>query len=119
MPRLKALPPLLRREQPRLRREDAEQERNQRRYQEQPWRKWYQSREWLKLRRQCFERDLYVCQRSGVLCTGKGNEPTTAVANHKIPHHGDAALFFSLDNLETVTKEVHDQLIQREEKRRR
>lgn len=119
MPRLKALPPLLRREPPRLKRDDVEQERNKRRYQEQPWRKLYQTKEWSELRRLCFERDLYICQRSGVLCTGKGNEPNTAIANHKIPHHGDPVLFFDLDNLETVSKEVHDGLIQRQEKQKR
>ena len=118
MPRLKSLPPLLRREKPRLRMDDVEQERDRRRYQEQPWRKWYQSKEWLSLRRQAFERDGYICQRSGELCTGTGNEPNTAVANHKIPHHGDRALFFSLDNIETITKRIHDSLVQREEKSR-
>lgn len=118
MPRLKSLPPLLTREKPRLRLDDIQQERerNRYRYQTQEWRKWYSSREWQVLRRQCFERDAYICQRTGELCSGKGHERNSPVANHKIPHHGDRALFFNLDNLETTTKEVHDQLIQSEEK---
>jgi 5-methylcytosine-specific restriction protein A len=120
LPRLKSLPPLLRREQPLLKRDD-EQERNKRRYQEQPWRAFYNTREWQRLRLACFERDLYTCQRSGELCIpgGTGQEPNAPVANHKIPHRGDRSLFFDLDNLECITKAVHDSIVQGEEKRRR
>lgn len=120
MPRLKSLPPLLKREPPRLRREETtEPERNKRRYQEQPWRKWYQTKEWKQLRLSAFERDKYICQRSGVLCipNGTGQEDNAPIANHKVPHRGDRALFFDLNNIETVTKKVHDSLIQSEEKR--
>lgn len=118
MPRLKSLPPLLTREKPILRRDDVEQQRNKRRYQEQPHRKWYQTKEWYRLRWAAFVRDGFICQRSGELCVtgGTGQEPNAAVANHKIPHHGDRELFFSLDNIETVTKTVHDGLVQGEEK---
>lgn len=118
MARLKSLPPLLTREKPRLRLDDVqiERERNRYRYQTQEWRKWYNSREWQRLRLLCFERDGYICQRSGELCSGKGHERNSPVANHKIPHEGDRALFFNLDNLECVTKEIHDSLVQGEEK---
>lgn len=95
----------------------GEQARDRQREQSQPWRKWYHSVEWKALRLAAFRRDKYVCQRSGALCLGKGNDPDAPVANHKIPHRGDRALFFDLDNIETVTKAVHDGLIQREEKR--
>lgn len=118
MPRLKALPPLLRREKPLLRPDDPEKERNRRRYEEQPWRKEYQTRRWQVLRRKCFERDGYICQRTGVLCSGKGNDPNAPVANHKIPHRGNLELFYDLDNLECVSKYAHDLIIQKEEKRR-
>lgn len=114
MPRLKTLPPLLRREKPRI----QVQDRDQKRYQDQPWRKWYQSKEWLTLRLQAFERDGYICQRTGVLCMpgGTGQEDNAPVANHRIRHKGDRALFFNLDNVETVSKWAHDNIIQKEEK---
>jgi 5-methylcytosine-specific restriction protein A len=114
MAKLTNLPSLLRKEPPRLKVQD----RDQRRYVEQPWRKWYQSTEWRMLRLQAFERDGYVCQRSGVMCVpgGTGQEDNAPVANHRIRHKGDRALFFNLDNIETVTKKVHDEIIQREEK---
>lgn len=51
------------------------------------------------------------------MCLGKGNEPDAPVANHKTPHHGDERLFWDMKNIETVTKAVHDSLVQSEEKR--
>ncbi len=62
-----------------------------------------------------FLRDNYVCQRSGELCTGKAPAPNSPVANHKTPHRGNPALFWDINNLETVSKRVHDSEIQREE----
>lgn len=81
-----------------------------------PWRSWYRSARWRKLRLQCFERDGYICQRTGVLCAGTGNDPTAPVANHKRRHGGDATLFWDLGNLETVSKAAHDSIVQREER---
>ena len=81
-----------------------------------PWRKWYNTTRWERLRQQVFVRDGYVCQRSGVLCVGKHPAPNSPVANHKVPHKGDPKLFWDIDNLETVAKEVHDGLIQSEER---
>jgi len=80
-------------------------------------RSWYKSERWQELRRQVFARDLYTCQRSGELCIGKHPAPNSPVANHKIPHHGDPELFWDIDNIETVTKAVHDSLIQSEERK--
>jgi len=114
MPKLTNLPSLLRKEPPRLKVQD----RDQRRYVEQPWRKWYGSAEWQRLRIQAFERDSYVCQRSGVMCVpgGTGQEDNAPVCNHRIPHKGDPALFYNLDNLECVSKKVHDSIISSEER---
>ena len=83
-----------------------------------PWRAWYKTARWEKLRQAAFLRDRWTCQRSGELCLGRGQEPNAPVANHKIPHRGDPALFWSLDNIETVTKRVHDSLIKVEENAR-
>lgn len=82
----------------------------------QPWRGWYKTARWQKLARAVFERDHYICQRSGVVCTGKAPAPNSPVANHKTPHRGDPKLFWDPANIETVCKRVHDSEIQREEK---
>jgi 5-methylcytosine-specific restriction protein A len=81
-----------------------------------PWRAWYRTARWQHLRMQVFTRDAFKCQRTGILCVGKYPAPNSAVANHKRPHRGDPALFWDINNIETVSKEVHDGLIQAEER---
>lgn len=80
-----------------------------------PWKGWYSTAAWQALRLKTFERDGYICQRSGLICSGAHPAPDSPVANHKIPHRGDEALFWDPDNIETVTKAVHDTIIQAEE----
>lgn len=79
------------------------------------WRRWYGTARWQKLKRQAHIRDGYICQRTGEICSGKGNDPNAPVANHKVAHRGDPVLFWDLNNIETVTKRVHDSEIQAEE----
>jgi hypothetical protein len=70
------------------------------------------------IRRQALLRDLYTCRRCGcLLLEGNRHHPQAAVVNHKTPHKGDPALFFDVDNTESVCKRDHDALIQREEAR--
>lgn len=116
MPKLKTLRPKVSTIKPLIGRDPGEKARDKHREATQPWRQWYHSAEWKALRLQAFRRDKYLCQRTGELCIGKGQQPNAPVANHKVPHKGDRKLFFSLANLETVTKAVHDSLIQKEEK---
>lgn len=80
-----------------------------------PWRGWYNTKRWHDLRTQVFERDGYICQRSGILCAGKHPAPDSPTANHKVRHNGDPILFWDPSNVETITKSVHDTLIQQEE----
>ena len=80
-----------------------------------PWKAWYNTKRWQDLREAVFLRDLYKCQRSGELCIGKHPAPNSPVANHKRPHRGDEKLFWDPDNIETVSKRVHDGIIQAEE----
>lgn len=81
----------------------------------QPWRQWYGTQEWKKLKQAAHLRDRWICQRTGELCIGKHPEPNSPVANHRTPHRGNRALFFDLNNIETVAKHVHDSEIEREE----
>lgn len=80
-----------------------------------PWRAWYGTERWRKLRLAVFVRDGFKCQRSGELCAGKHPAPNSPVANHKRPHRGDPELFWDIGNIETVAKHVHDNLVQVEE----
>ena len=80
-----------------------------------PWRGWYNTKRWHDLRIQVFERDGYICQRSGILCAGKHPAPDSPTANHRVRHNGDPVLFWDPSNVETITKQVHDTLIQQEE----
>jgi 5-methylcytosine-specific restriction enzyme A len=116
MGKLSALKPRLSTLAPRLGRvegDKAGQERD--RDNRNGWRAWYKTERWKRLRAQVFLRDLYTCQRTGVVCVGRHPAPNSPVANHKTPHRGDPDLFWDINNIETVTKEVHDKLIQREE----
>lgn len=92
-----------------------EKARDRQRNAAQPWRAWYKTPRWEKLRQAVFLRDHYICQRSGELCVGKAPAANSPVANHKTPHRGNPALFWDINNLETVSKRVHDKDIQREE----
>lgn len=80
-----------------------------------PWRAWYSTKAWQDLRIRVFERDGYICQRTGLICAGKHPAPDSPTANHKVPHRGNSVLFWDPDNIETVTKQVHDTIIQAEE----
>lgn len=79
------------------------------------WRPWYSLKRWKDLRLEVLERDNYICQRTGIVCAGTSPAPDSPVVNHKTPHRGDPALFWDKDNLETVSKAVHDTIIQAEE----
>lgn len=70
------------------------------------------------IRQQALLRDNFTCRRCGcILLSGNRHHPQAAVVNHVKPHRGDSALFFDLENTESVCKADHDTLIQREEAR--
>ncbi|UYY60117.1 HNH endonuclease [Sphingomonas sp. S2-65] len=82
---------------------------------EQPWRKWYKTAAWQKLRMAVLLRDLFTCQRCGKIEA----DTSQLVADHKRPHRGVEALFWDILNLWTLCKPCHDGWKQREEKRDR
>lgn len=97
-------------------REESEAKRYRDRDAQVPWRKWYFTAEWKRMKQAAHVRDNYTCQRTGILCIGKYPAPNSPVANHKVPHHGDPKLFWDLNNIETVAKSVHDGEIQSQER---
>jgi 5-methylcytosine-specific restriction endonuclease McrA len=96
----------------------TEAERGRIRDVDQPWRKWYFLARWRKLARQIRQRDGDKCRQTGVLLIGKAPAPNSPVVDHKIPHNGDARLFWDPDNLQTVSKAWHDSEKQRQDKAR-
>lgn len=79
------------------------------------WRKWYGLARWKAkpngARWRCLVRDLFTCQMCGVIEA----DSSQLVADHKIPHRGDAALFWDDDNLQCLCKPCHDADKQRAE----
>lgn len=117
MPKLRTLKANVAPLEPRLGRLPGDQKaRDRERRATQPWREWYKSPRWEALRQAVFARDLYTCQRTGILCIGKSPAPDSPVAHHKIPHHGDPKLFWDINNVQTVCKAEHDGPIQQEER---
>lgn len=116
MGRLKALPPRVKaigsRLQPAMTREESEAKRFRDRDAQQPWRQWYYSARWKRLRQEILVRDCYTCQKTGVLLGGKYPAGNSPVVDHVIPHRGDEALFWNPANLMTVSKEYHDRVKQ-------
>ena len=95
----------------------VERDRSQQRDANQPWRKWYKTARWQKLRRKVLKRDGYICKATGVMLVGKYPAANSPVVDHKIPHRGDADLFWDEDNLQALAKQHHDSVKQSQERR--
>lgn len=77
----------------------------------QPWRQWYKTARWQRLRWSILVRDLFTCQR----CKKVEGNTRLLVADHKTPHRGDEALFWDAGNLQCLCKTCHDGVKQAEE----
>lgn len=115
MGRLKALKPRIGGLRPRLSPMPGDRQAFDRKRDEQPWRRWYKTARWQALRWSVLVRDLFTCQRCGRL----EGDTSLLVADHRVPHRGDAALFWDEGNLGTLCKPCHDSVKQREERRGR
>lgn len=89
---------------------------SRRRDAEQPWRKWYKTSEWQRLRERVLIRDRFTCQMKGC---GRVEVLNTSqlVADHKTPHRGDHELFWNIENLQCLCKPCHDGIKARQEAR--
>ena len=113
MARLAALKPRLSAQPSRLKVVDHTVERQ--RQDASPWRAWYKTVRWQRLRWACLVRDLFTCQWPG--CGRAEADTSQLVADHKRPHRGDPALFWDAGNLQCLCKPHHDSAKQREERR--
>ena len=77
-----------------------------------PWRRWYKTARWQKLRWAVLVRDLFTCR----MCGRTEGDTSRLVADHITPHRGDADLFWAEANLQCLCKACHDRVKQREEK---
>ena len=73
---------------------------DQRRYAENPWRKWYSNAPWAKAKR----RQL-AWQPLCEMCEGRGRTVPATIVHHRTPHRGDWAIFIDADK--------HGQLVHR------
>lgn len=71
-----------------------------------PWRQWYKTARWQRLRWRVLVRDLFTCQRPG--CGRVEADTALLVADHVEPHRGDEALFWAEGNLQCLCKPCHD-----------
>ncbi|MFZ3483899.1 HNH endonuclease [Sphingomonas sp. 3-13AW] len=113
MARLSSLKPRLGKLRPRIASAPIDRQTYDRQRDQQSWRKWYKTARWQKLRMVVLVRDLFTCQRCGVIEA----DTSQLVADHKRPHRGDEALFWDDKNLWTLCKSCHDSWKQREERR--
>ena len=97
-------------------RQQSERQRDAARAADHEYRGWYKLKRWQDLRQAVLVRDLYVCQQTGVLLIGRAPAPNSPVVDHIRPHRGDPALFWSIDNLQSVSKAWHDSDKQRIER---
>lgn len=79
-----------------------------------PWRAWYQSARWKRLRLATFTRDLFTCR----MCKKIEGNMSKLICDHIVPHRGDPGLFWSESNLQTMCKPCHDGAKQRAEQAR-
>jgi 5-methylcytosine-specific restriction endonuclease McrA len=77
-----------------------------------PWKAWYNTARWQRLRLAIFLRDLYTCQCG---CGRVEADTSQLVCDHKKPHRGDVRLFWDEDNLQTLLKSCHDSRKQKQE----
>jgi 5-methylcytosine-specific restriction enzyme A len=109
MGKLRTLAPRLRTLEPRLSAGPvSERDRTRMRRELFPWRKWYATSRWQKLRIQVLTRDSFTCRLCGKL---EGNT-ALLVADHRIPHKGDAVLFWAPDNLQCLCQVCHNSVKQ-------
>lgn len=80
-----------------------------------PSRAWYKTARWQRLRWDVLVRDLFTCR----LCGRIEGVTSRLVADHIVPHRGDAGRFWDAGNLQCLCKACHDGTKQAQERRAR
>ncbi|WP_176427193.1 MULTISPECIES: HNH nuclease [Rhodomicrobium] len=106
MSRLSFVAPRLTRAAPKIvapSRAELERVRHRRRDDDQPWRQWYKTARWQRLRLTILARDLYTCQ----LCWRIEGDTSRLVCDHIEPHGGEPDRFWN-GPFQTLCKGCHD-----------
>lgn len=81
-----------------------------------PWRSWYKTSRWQKLRAVTLVRDAYTCRACRRVCAGKYPADDSPVIDHIQAHRGDEGLFWLETNLQVLCKApCHDRHKQKQE----
>lgn len=81
-----------------------------------PWRHWYKTSRWQKLRQVILLRDAYTCRSCKRVCGGKYPADDSPVIDHIQAHRGDERLFWLESNLQVLCKApCHDSHKQKQE----
>ena len=91
--------------------DQRKREYDERRYAENPWRKWYSNAPWAKAKRRQLARQP-LCE----MCEGRGRTVPASIVHHRTPHRGDWALFIDADNHASLCKPCHDSTAQSAER---
>lgn len=104
MARLSAPKPRLSKIRPRLVAPTDEAGRSRYRDATDPWRKWYKTARWQRLRWSVLVNARFTCAMCGRI------EPDTSllVGDHIRPHRGDVTLFWDEANIQCLCKACHD-----------
>lgn len=81
-----------------------ERERSAARLARDPWRRWYSTARWKRLRIQVLTDAMFSCAH----CKRLEGKTSLLVADHIRPHRGDASLFWDRANLQCLCKQCHD-----------
>lgn len=81
-------------------------DRDQARAVSEPWRAWYHTKRWSRLRWSVLVRDRFTCQHKG--CGLIISKTSDLVAHHKVRHRGNPVLFWDDANVECVCRACHD-----------
>ena len=78
-----------------------------------PWRAWYKTARWQRLRWQVLTDAMFTC----AMCGRLEGDTSKLVADHIIPHRGDEVRFWDETQIQCLCKSCHDGAKQREERR--
>ena len=113
MARLTTIKPKLQAMRPKLQAPKDEAGRSRFRDQNAPWRAWYKTARWGRLRWQVLTDARFTC----AMCARIEGNTSQLVADHIIPHRGDEARFWGRSNLQCLCAGCHNSRKQSEERR--
>ena len=104
MARISTLAPRITAPRPKLQAPKDEAGRGAYRDRNEPWRAWYKTSRWQRLRWYVLTAAQFVC----AMCHRLEGKSSELVADHITPHKGDEALFWDQANIQCLCRACHD-----------